>query len=134
MGQVFVVDKLSAQYFHIGTDILEPAITMKDSTIFFDFTLTEHSRVTVTIRDETDRVIATLCSNRLFPLGRHQLTWNRMKDPPKLRRPLDSLQSSIARDSTVTLPSGLYSIRWEARTTYRYSRYFTKTLEIDFAF
>lgn len=134
MGQVFIVDKLSAQYFHIGTDILEPAITMKDSTIFFDFTLTEHSRVTVTIRDETDRIIATLCLNRLFPLGRHQLTWNRMKDPPKLRQPLDSLQSSIARDSTVTLPSGLYSIRWEARTTYRYSRYFTKTLEIDFAF
>lgn len=134
LGQVFVVDKNSAQYFHIGTDILDPVITMKDSLIVFDFTLTEHSRVTATIRDEADRTVATLCSNRRLSLGRQQLTWNRTKDPPRLRRPADSLHSATKQDSTTTLPSGLYSIRWDARTTYRYSRYFTKTLEIDFAY
>lgn len=131
-GQVFVIDKISAQYFHIGTDILEPRISLADSSIQIDFLLTEHSRLTATILDENDQTIATLCSNKLLPIGRHTLTWDRTPPGKKFARTDSTAVDSAAVVSL--MPSGLYSIRFQARTTYRYSRYFTKTLQIDFAY
>lgn len=152
-GQVFIADKKSAQYFHIGTDILNFNISLQDNLIRFDFLLTEHSKLTARIFDETGRPVAVLSLNKLIPLGKNTLYWNKQYAPGLLRSvfPNDLLRSKIAADSgaianqkisadsnnTMSAPvfvnPGLYKIRIEAKTTYPYNRYFTKRIEVEFA-
>ncbi len=153
-GQVFIADKNSAQYFHIGTDILDFQISLQDSSIRFDFRLTEYSKVTARIYDENNRPVSSLCFNKAFSPGGNSLIWNREANaglmntvfPDALVRARlsrdsaamtgrvaerDSLNAS--RTSREVVKSGLYKIRIEAKTNYLYSRYFTKKLEVEFA-
>ena len=152
-GQVFVADKKSAQYFHIGTDILGVDISMQDSLIRFDFLLTEYSKLTARIFDETGRPVGVLCLNKLMPLGKNTLYWNRQFAKGLLRSvfPDDLIKSKLAADSAgiaklkssadsnniafspAFVSSGLYKIRIEAKSTYLYNRYFTKKIEVEFA-
>ncbi len=143
LGQVFIVDKISAQYFHIGTDILDVNVSQQDSAIRFDFALTERSKVLVTVLDEDDRPVAQLATNRILDMGRHVFLWNRMPTVERVKRSRkstggtsDSAAAPFADSvrSELRLPSGLYRLRIEARTTYTFSRYFTKRAEVEFAF
>jgi DNA-binding beta-propeller fold protein YncE len=143
-GQVFVVDRISAQYFHVGTDIRNMEISQRDSSIHFDFFLTEYSRVSARIVDDQGAFVAALCDNALMKIGNNALSWNRVRSQ-KLssllgRQPLrvnDSVGTHKG-DSLATkpgyCPSGLYKIQIEAKTNYLYSRYFSKKLELEFAF
>lgn len=140
-GQVFICDKFSAHYFHIGTDILNLDVSMQDSLIRFDFFLTENSRITARVTDSRGILIARLCSNKLMSQGSQVLLWNRRHSSFAMQSLVsymnrDSLSevSNIDRTKSDTLPGGLYKVIVEARTTYPYSRYFTKTVEVEFAF
>lgn len=152
-GQVFIADKKSAQYFHIGTDILNLNISLQDSLIRFDFILTEYSKVTARIFDDRGKPVGVLCLNKSLPFGKNTLLWNKRYAPGLLRSvfPIDFIRSKLVKDSTtiaknmeptdstytLSVPDfvspGLYKIRIEAKTTYPYSRYFTKKVEVEFA-
>lgn len=137
-GQVFIADKNFAQYYHIGTDVLNFNISMKDTILHFDFFLTEYSKVSARIVNEEGVLVAKLCTNRLMTLGRQSLQWDRRRTSritQPLRKAVDSLETM--REPILAsefMPSGLYKIIVEARTTYPYSRYFTKTIEVEFAY
>lgn len=151
-GQVFICDKKSAQYFHIGTDILGLNISLQDSSIRFDFLLTEYSKVTARIFDENNRPVSVLCLDKFLPVGKTSLFWNRQLGPvnfgfvfpdnylkSKLTiDPASPFKPDTSKDSDRTVASivksGLYKIRLEAKTTYMYNRYFTKKMEVEFAF
>lgn len=146
-GQVFIIDKYSAQYYHIGTDIYNVKISMPDSSVYFDFFLTETSKVSALVYDERDQPVCLLASRQLLHPGHNQFIWNRIKYPSAPRRnrlPLlyptkDSIlaawpDTAALNDSVAYYPSGLYKIHFEAKTTYVYSRYFTKTLDVEFAY
>jgi DNA-binding beta-propeller fold protein YncE len=154
-GQVFIADKNSAQYYHIGTDIINFNISLQDSFIRFDFELTEYSKVTAKILDERNRPVAVLYSNRSMALGAHTLTWDRRVNAGLMTTifPNDLIKRKLIQDSleivknspiadslrsvhttSELVKSGLYKIRIEAKTHYFYNRYFTKKLEVEFAF
>ena len=154
-GQVFITDKKSAQYYHIGTDLLNFTIAMQDSSLRFDFFLTEYSKLTAKIIDENNKTVGLLCINKTFPLGKNYIVWNRHFSPGLLSGifPNEFLKRKLTTDplavnkhnphsdldsTTVQLPtlvkSGLYKIEIEAKTMYLYNRYFTKTIEVEFAF
>ncbi|MBL7996355.1 NHL repeat-containing protein [bacterium] len=153
-GQVFINDKKSAQYFHIGTDIIDLKISLQDSSIRFDFMLTEHSKITARIFDDKNSPVGLLCLNKSFSVGNNSLVWNRQlvqgtvsgifpNDVLKRRLAADSssfIGHGAPKDSGITaLPHstaqpGLYKIRIEAKTNYIYNRYFTKQVEVEFAF
>ena len=143
-GQVFIADKNSAQYFHIGTDIIKTDVFSQDSLIRFDFFLTENSKITAVILDERGNALEKICSNKLMMVGENVLTWDRKKRGTAKqglsnlwkRVTGDSLAQKTQSDSSnaaVNYPSGIYKLRLEAKTTYIYNRYFTKTKEIEFA-
>lgn len=139
LGQVFIVDKKSAQYYHIGTDIYNMEVSQQDSSIRFDFFLTETSKVSASILDQTGRPIAKLISNQTVQQGANSLLWDRVDRPINSniflnRFKKDSTQTSDSTKAQKIFPSGLYKLKLEARTTYIYSRYFTKTVELEFAF
>ncbi|MBX7153262.1 hypothetical protein K1X84_16665 [bacterium] len=140
LGQVFIVDKKSAQYYHIGTDIYNMEVSRQDSSIRFDFFLTEISKVSASILDDKGRTIARLVNNQTLQQGTNSLLWDRIERPINSsfffnRFKKDSTQASSDSAATQkTFPSGLYKLKIEARTTYIYSRYFTKTVELEFAF
>ncbi len=138
-GQVFIADKASAQYYHIGTDILNFKISQVDTSIHFDFFLTETSKVTAKILDENNQFVASLVWNKIHDLGQQTLVWNRYgSENPEFFSYFKKMRALKNQDSTVVtypqLPSGLYKIVVEAKTTYVYNRYFTKKIEIEFTF
>lgn len=151
-GQVFILDKYSAQYFHIGTDIMNMNVSLMDSTVQFEFLLTEQSRVNAWIEKGQGNRVDVLASNKIFPLGKTVFSWKYSQFKHKsglqsYRKQTDDssgLIDSVVRkklsghDSTVVLSgimndTELFKLIIEARTTYRYSRYFTKKIEIEFA-
>lgn len=140
-GQVFILDKFSGQYYHIGTDILNMDIRADSTHVYFRFLLTETSRLSVRIENDKNESVAWLVVHEVQSLGWKELKWNRQFSPRPLLsgflRPgmlfhaTDSLNSPS--DSLSTPRKGLFRLVIEARTTYRYSRYFTKTTEVEFA-
>lgn len=153
-GQVFVNDKKSAQYYHVGTDVLNFNISLQDSLIRFDFLLTEHSRVTAKIVDENNKPVSILIMNKVLPIGKQTLLWNKHYVPGILSSvfPMDLIKRKLTTDSIAVhkqdsvlvnainnsqpelVQSGLYKIQIEAKTTYIYNRYFTKKIEVEFTF
>ncbi len=152
-GQVFILDKYSGQYYHIGTDIINMNVSLSDSAVHFDFFLTEPSKVTAWIESEEGKQVSVLCFNKFFQLGNTALRWNRLPGNYSLMNQnyhqkivtvkKDSGLSGVSAqtDSVDTIRaetgkkglSGLFKIVIEAKTTYRYNRYFTKKTEIEFA-
>jgi hypothetical protein len=76
-GQIFVSERAGAQYFWVGTDILRFSA---DDLVFYSdtkrvsvkvsFLLTEHSGVSLVLRDEHGRNRFTMLSEYLLPPGR----------------------------------------------------------------
>ncbi len=150
-GQVFILDKHYGQYFHIGTDILNMNVSMADSMVQFEFLLTEQSRMSAWIENEQGQRIAELANNRIYPLGKIKILWDRLPDDRFLFHTKslagrylqlnDSLGNKthpdtsgiVSKQRDIHYLSGLYRFVIEAKTTYRYSRYFTKRTDVEFA-
>lgn len=142
-GQVFIADKISAQYFHIGTDIQNLNVALKDSQLIFSFYLPETSRISARIIDEQGRLVATLTRNNITSAGNRTLQWNRAyKSNTPLRdimqfREQNMSDSILQKQPVITMPlapSGVYKIEIEAKSTYIYNRYFTAKRTLEFAF
>lgn len=109
-GQIFISEATGAQYYWIGVDVLdyhaEPAVIRDKGRIRFQNT--ERARVTVTIRDDDDRVLRLLIDDRIVPAGRQTFVWNGRDDAGE------------------RLPAGRYTVHILARPTYSSKTYFQK--------
>ncbi|HKJ69306.1 MAG TPA: hypothetical protein VKA68_15205 [bacterium] len=102
-GQVCVAESYAAQYYLIGTDILEPAIQVEDDMLNIAFTLTENSQVSIRIRPaSSEREIGVLDEVKILQ-GRYHHRW---------RIPHG-------------FPPGAYSIQITARPAYSSTKYFS---------
>jgi len=80
-GQVFVSDKNSAQYFWIGSDIINFKVEkdkLQDDSYNFKFFLTEKSYATIEV--ETEKNILEVCDKLQLEIGNNSIKW---KIPPE---------------------------------------------------
>jgi DNA-binding beta-propeller fold protein YncE len=118
-GQVFVTERAGAQYFWIGTEIVDleaaPASFEPGAQATrIGYSLTEVSRVTVDVLDRRGRIVATPVDNRRRTIGRNLERWD-----------------GTAGDPARPLPPGPHTIRVSARPTYSSGKYFQDTAEIE---
>jgi len=116
-GQIFVTERSGAQYFWIGTDILNLSTSTEgirpgEDSVRLSYFLTETARVTVELLDPDGHVIHTLVDSRRRATGENVERWD-----GKLGR------------SGGPAPPGVYTLRVSARPTYSAGDYFHDTAE-----
>ena len=116
-GQIFITERTGAQYFWIGTDILNletssERISPGEDDLRLSYFLTEVARVTVELVNSDGDVVHTLIDNRRRAVGQNVERWDgrlgRRGDPA---------------------PPGAYTLRITARPTYSSGEYFHDTAE-----
>jgi sugar lactone lactonase YvrE len=117
-GQIFITEREGAQYFWIGTDILNlsadpPRVIAGGEPLRLRYFLTEVSRVTVDVVDEHGDVIHTLVRNRRRAIGRNVERWD----------------GTLGRGGPSVHP-GRYTLRITATPTYSSGEYFHDTDEV----
>ena len=117
-GQIFVAERAGAQYFWIGTDILDLSTSTEgirpgEDDVRLRYFLTETARVTVELLDPDGDVIHTLVDNRRRATGENVERWNGM----------------LGRRGGPA-PPGIYTLRVSARPTYSAGEYFHDTAEV----
>ncbi len=117
-GQIFVTERKGAQYFWVGTDIqnarAEPSAFVAlagESTV--SYYLTETSRVTLEVLDESGDVVDTIVNRRRRGIGENAERWK-----------------GRAGRVTEALPPGRYTLRLTAVPTYSSGQYFQDTAEL----
>ena len=116
-GQIFVTERSGAQYFWIGTDILDLSTSTEgirpgEDSVRLSYFLTETSRVTVELLDPDGDVIHTLVDNRRRATGENVERWD----------------GKLGRRGGPA-PPGVYTLRVSARPTYSAGEYFHDTAE-----
>jgi len=117
-GQIFVTERAGAQYFWIGTDILD--LEMSPDTVRpgahelnLRYYLTEVARVTVELVDAGGEVVHRLVDNRRRATGKNVERWDGM----------------LGRGGGPARP-GDYTLRMTATPTYSSGEYFHDTAEV----
>ena len=118
-GQVFIPERAGAQYFWIGTEIVDleavPAsFEPRAGETRISYYLTEVARVTVELLDHRGRVVRTLVDNRRRAVGRNLERWD-----------------GTSREGDAPVPSGRYTLRVTARPTYSSGKHFQDTEETE---
>lgn len=116
-GQIFITEREGAQYFWIGTDILDlqaspDRIAPGGDELRLRYYLTEVARVTVELVDSGGSVVHTVVSNRRRATGENIEHWDGM----------------LGRNSGPA-PAGEYVLRVTATPTYSSGEYFNDTAE-----
>jgi sugar lactone lactonase YvrE len=116
-GQIFVTERAGAQYFWIGTDILDLKVSPDriqpgENELRLRYFLTEVARVTVELVDSDGSVVHTLVSNRRRATGENLEHWDGM----------------LGRHGGPAAP-GSYALRVTATPTYSSGEYFHDTAE-----
>ncbi len=118
-GQIFVTERGGAQYFWIGTDILELGVEprafvpLTEHTIV-TYMLTETARVTIELLDDDGEPVHTLVDDRRRAIGENIERWN----------------GATSRRAGA-FPAGRYTLRLTATPTYSSGAYFHDTAEIS---
>ncbi len=92
-GQVFVTERAGAQYFWVGTDLIrldsqgvEYNPENGDFSVKISFLLTEHSLLSIFLRDCENGEEFAILSDFLFPAGHHdKIIKGRLKDRPEIK-------------------------------------------------
>lgn len=117
-GQIFVTERAGAQYFWIGTDILDLETSLDEihpgeDELRLRYLLTEVARVSVELVDPGGEVVHTLVSNRRRATGDNIEHWDGM----------------LGRRGGPA-PAGRYMLRVTARPTYSSGEFFHDTAEV----
>ncbi|MFQ5648450.1 MAG: NHL repeat-containing protein [bacterium] len=131
-GQVFVAEKESAQYYWIGTDILD--FEAKQDTVArwveLSFFLTEPSYLTLTVRDEKNKGEITVFKRAKFFTGQQSVllggNWQRMSSSGT--QPHDGSGPDLE-----PMKSGRYRLELKVEPTYSSINYFAKNVETSLA-
>ena len=116
-GQIFITERAGAQYFWIGTDILDletstDRISPGDDDLRLSYFLTEVARVTVELVATDGNVVQTLVDNRRRAVGPNIERWD----------------GRLGRHGGPASP-GAYTLRVTATPTYSSGEYFHDTAE-----
>ena len=116
-GQIFITERAGAQYFWIGTDILDletssDRIRPGEDDVRVTYFLTEVARVTVVLVDSDGDVVYTLVDNRRRAVGPNVERWD----------------GKLGRRGGPA-PPGEYALRVAATPTYSSGEYFHDTAE-----
>jgi hypothetical protein len=119
-GQIFITERAGAQYFWIGTEILDLEATPASfepgtGEVHLSYFLTETARVTVELLDRRGRLVHTLVEGRRRAIGRNRERW-------------DGTTGGRGREP---VPRGRYTLRITAQPTYSSGKYFQDTAEIE---
>ena len=130
-GQLFVAEKIGAQYYWIGTDFLNVNIQKQHDLTQITFKVTEPSFVSADILDSQGKFIKRIADkNYLSPVIEHNFTWDgRMgKGNVKFNEQMKYLPSTLAEYGG-KLPPGTYRLKLIAEPTYSSRNYFERIEE-----
>lgn len=111
-GQVFLAESAGAQYYWVGTDIVNPRAVPETlpggGTGIVSYSLTEHSEVDVELLDRKGKLLRAIARGLWQPPGAHRVPW------------------LAALPAGTPLPEGTYQIRVRARATYSSKKHFAR--------
>jgi len=134
-GQVLVAEKWGAQYFWIGTDCFDFAVTnhfgrnLKQLNYF----LTEPSFVTTDILDTEKRLVTRLWTKQFKRSGKQTDYWNgriwTVDDSVFVK---EKYKKSPLYKKSGFVPPGKYTVKYKIEPTYSSYRYFDKIITREF--
>jgi hypothetical protein len=130
-GQVFVAEKSGAQYYWVGTDLLQLTVENQKEMTYVQFNVTEPSYVSADVLDNEGRFIQRIADHLLvFPLAQQRLKWNgRMgRGIPRFLQKMNYTPSPLVGYGD-KLPAGIFRLRIVAESTYSSRSYFERTEE-----
>lgn len=129
-GQVFVAEKESAQYYWIGTDVLDfkARSAAENSHMMLTFLLTEPSYLTLTVTAGQDGEETTVFERAKYFMGEHTIAldanWHILRNGQ-----IDEQTSNPANSNR--FKAGTYTFKLKAEATYSSINYFAKKLEMQ---
>ena len=132
-GQLFVAESSGAQYYWVGTDIIDLKYKIDKGEIIFAFKITEPSYLTVDIFDSNDKFVMRLMQRRLLAnAGVHNLKWNGFVSKTN-QRILDENDFELSERVKAgdRAPSGLYKVKFSLEATYSSRTYFIRSEETE---
>jgi DNA-binding beta-propeller fold protein YncE len=133
-GQLFVAEESGAQYYWVGTDITGLQWNSTPGMVFFDFTITEPSRITADILDAQGNFVRRIADRQLLnTAGAHSIRWDRSmgRRSQKFYTENNYRQSPLA-DWRQPCPPGTYRLRLQAEATYSSRTYYITEKMVDF--
>ena len=130
-GQVFIAEKESAQYYWIGTDIVdfESRIDSLSGVIRLDFFLTEPSFLSLTSKDVRTGQKREIFQKQQYFSGRQTIyvdgEWRRIS--PRKFEGANSSGGVLSKTVSPT-PPGEYELQLKVEPTYSSYRYFSKEI------
>lgn len=131
-GQVLIAEKEAAQYYWIGSDILNLTASVDDSGfIDISYFLTEPSFVTLEVFDAHGKLLATPMKNIRRPSGANSEWLDGAGKPiPHFTENGVKKIGGLTWKNFVPLPPGRYRLRFTVQATYSSYKYFNKVEEV----
>ncbi|MFQ5822937.1 MAG: NHL repeat-containing protein [bacterium] len=133
-GQVFVAEKESAQYYWIGTDIVnfEGNWDSELDIIVLDFFLTEPSFLTLYIENPNEKLEKQILKKAQYFSGPQKIyidgNWKRI---PHLKIENAKIYGNGTYRNLKPVPQGTYTFKLKIEPTYSSYNYFSKEVETD---
>ena len=133
-GQLFVAEKVGAQYYWIGTDLKSLEIEDKLSSIIFRISLTEPSFLYLDIYDHENKFVKRVADKMfLHPAKVHSIFWNlRMGRILPTRTFEQEIEMSKMVQPGQKLTAGSYKAIVTIEATYSSRTYFTRSFKKNF--
>lgn len=129
-GQIFVAEKEGAQYYWVGTDILNPSWQWNNHIrqLKVHGFLTEPSIVEITILDNRQKELAIVAYRR-FDTGKFEVDWDGMIRKNVSFGITDAQSAAVEKGELMTpIRNGSYTLRIQAKATYSSNKDFLKTV------
>ncbi len=131
-GQLFIAEREGAQYYWIGTDILDPGAKETGPGYEISFRITEPSFVSAEIFDHEGGLVKLIADHVfLQTAGSHRLFWDKTAGnySDKFYQKEAYTASSLVRRGD-SVPAGSYRLRLAAEPTYSSRSYFIREINL----
>lgn len=134
-GQVFVAEKMGAQYYWIGIDVQNFAVEYRPEINQLDisFFITEPGFVTAEIYDESDNLVTRFFRKRRLMTGKHHEKWITRIYPLRLtKREKAEMKIGQEYQKLSFIPFGKYKLVYKFEPTYSSYHFFVKEKSFGF--
>ena len=133
-GQIFIAEKVGAQYYWIGTDLTNLQAMESLNSTLFSFEITEPSYIYADIFDAQNNFVKRITDKQfLYPTGKHTIFWdNRLATHLPAKTSGENIKLSTITAPGRKVPAGTYKIKIAAEATYSSRSYFLKRIELNF--
>lgn len=129
-GQIFIAEREGAQYYWVGTDLLQPEFRWNKQNRILSIKgyLTEPSNVDILLLDSKQKVISPIAFLRSNS-GTFETEWDGNLKKSISSGVVDAQQSFVDKSELTTpVKTGNYTIKIEVRATYSSNRDFVRTI------